>query len=75
MCDKIDSLIHLRPLSYENRLDQRHRPDWLEERRHSASGRPRGDRRLTESRRQHDYRRWAVAGAHVVIDLSNSPSF
>jgi hypothetical protein len=49
-------------------------PDWLEKRRHSASGRPRGDRCFTESRRQYDYRRWAER-SHVVIDLSDSLSF
>jgi hypothetical protein len=53
-------------------------PDWLEKRRHSASGRPRGDRCFTKSRRQYDHRRWAersLASAHVVIDLSDSLSF
>jgi hypothetical protein len=44
----------------------------------SAPGRRRGDRRLTESRRQYDLPqkgRKKLAGAHVVIDLSNSPKF
>src|SRR5215471_18987307 len=62
----------------EDRRDRRHRPDRLEDHPHSAPGRSRGLRCLAQYRRQHHHRRGlkeAIAGAQVVIDLTNSPSF
>src|SRR5689334_2242463 len=44
---------------HEDRRDRRHRPDRLEDRRHSAPGRPRGPRRLAQHRRQYHHRRGA----------------
>lgn len=63
-------------VSCESRRDRRHWPDWLEGRRHSASGRPRGDSLPHRSASiRADRLKEAVLGAHVVIDLSNAPSF
>jgi hypothetical protein len=62
----------------ENRCDRRHRPDWLEKRRHLRQG---GHDVIAASPKARvntitaDGLKEALAGAHVVIDLSNSLSF
>jgi hypothetical protein len=64
--------------SNENRRDRRHRPDWLEKRRHSASGRPEviaASPKVGVNTITADGLKEALAGAHVVIDLSDSLSF
>ena len=65
-------------VNHEDRRHRRHRPDRLEDRRHSAPGRPRGRRRLAQSGINSitgEGLNEAMAGAQVVIDLTNSPSF
>ena len=62
----------------EDRRHRGHRPDRFEGRRHFAPGRSRGRRRLAQERCQQHHRRGpqrGLAGAQVVIDLTNSPSF
>src|SRR2546426_2469464 len=46
----------------EDRRYRRHRPDRLEDRPHSAPGRPRGRRRLAQYRRQQHHRRGPQKG-------------
>ena len=48
--------------THEDRRHRRNRPDRLEDRRHSASARPRRRRRLAPKRRQHPHRRGAQRG-------------
>ena len=64
---------------YENRCHRRHRPDWLEDRRHFATARPRGVIAASSNSGVNTITgeglKQALVGAQVVIDLANSRSF